>query len=556
MSILNTQKQKVAVLNEEIKSLKVEYEAKIHELNKRIHHLILKCGELQFDRTMKPYITKIDAVNQPGKKRKREENEENSLGGENEFNMNLLHALDQEVINLKEKIKEIESEVETKNKNIQEGKQKLEEAEEKLKKIEEEFENFKKSPVATDFVEKLKSVTEVKEKMESQINKLKNENEKLVTDHNHQYLLKCCEVEALVKQSKRFHSKLEEVEKNLATLQKEKENLKVKEIKGEEENMNQKINEYKTKIQTSDIRIAELESEIKILTENIKVQNDNYQNEVTKQKESYEKQILEMNLKLKNSMENKEISILKTTIEKLNSEITQLKPKEGQLEKVKSKFEELNNDFTKIKSERDEFELKLIESTKEIDSLNKKTSLQKNSIPLEEVETLKNKIIELEKVNEESSKKRKTRDEEVISQTKKPKLEKIVVIFSGFNAKQKQYKEDVKEKLSKFVKDLKGTVASSEDDPSITHVVVPPGVRTYKALIASLKNKWIMSPAWVENSKKKSSFQNERDYGFQRTEEIFKNQKFYFTKQYQEAKPQYLKYAQKLINEDGTGRKY
>jgi uncharacterized protein with gpF-like domain len=58
MSALSVQKEKVKLLNEEVKHLKKDYEDKIHELNQKIHRLILKCGELQFERTLKPYITK------------------------------------------------------------------------------------------------------------------------------------------------------------------------------------------------------------------------------------------------------------------------------------------------------------------------------------------------------------------------------------------------------------------------------------------------------------------------------------------------------------------
>jgi regulator of replication initiation timing len=530
-----------------------------------------------------------------------------------------MDALEQETKNLKQIISNFEVELKTKNETIQNLKKEISKTEQDLISSKLEFQNFKDSPVSQEIVEKLKRVTESKEKSEQKISELKSENERLINNHQHQFLLKCCEAEGLARRTKILNQQLQEEKKALNSKTKENQTpLENKELLL----LNAKISELEKKIKESIRRNIELESEMNILTENIKTQNSNYQTEMSKQRQHYEKEIQELSTKLSvisKSNEGKtqvmnEVTHLNKTIEQLNSQILTLKTKETGLETVNKSFQELKLEFTKIGKEKETLkkenetlvkqlkekeitiydlnqQLKLkteqeVKNLGETKILNEKLSKMETQLTTQiadlqvenqkikqENETLQQEINKLQSSlgngnHEKSSKKRKIRDEDIIAgdmKAKKAKSEGIVVIFSGFNAKQEKYTIPLKEELTKFVIQMNGKVTENEEDPTITHVVAPPTVRTYKTLCAALKHKWVISPEWIVESQKVSEFKDENDYvkhkynsntpqGFKRIENLFKGHKFFFTQNFEKSKSQFFKYAQKLIKEDGHGK--
>lgn len=54
-------------------------------------------------------------------------------------------------------------------------------------------------------------------------------------------------------------------------------------------------------------------------------------------------------------------------------------------------------------------------------------------------------------------------------------------------------------------------VAGDKHETSITHVVAPPSARTFKTLVAVLGGRWLVTPRWIEESKKEGMVLPEKE---------------------------------------------
>lgn len=88
-----------------------------------------------------------------------------------------------------------------------------------------------------------------------------------------------------------------------------------------------------------------------------------------------------------------------------------------------------------------------------------------------------------------------------------------MICFSGFADTNKQYNLAYKAKLEQMALKLGwNIVTNGKPEFTITHVVVPPRLRTLKSLKAALAGKWVVTPDWLEACAKAERHVPESEY--------------------------------------------
>jgi hypothetical protein len=109
----------------------------------------------------------------------------------------------------------------------------------------------------------------------------------------------------------------------------------------------------------------------------------------------------------------------------------------------------------------------------------------------------------------------------VEAQSEQKKKKKFVIAFTGF-IPGTEFDIGFRNELSAYVEQLNGTVMVGDTfDGEITHVVAPANCRTMKTLIASLTQRWVISPDWILDSLKENKFISERSYGNRQKTNVF-----------------------------------
>jgi len=106
---------------------------------------------------------------------------------------------------------------------------------------------------------------------------------------------------------------------------------------------------------------------------------------------------------------------------------------------------------------------------------------------------------------------------------KRKKKSSYIIAFTGF-IPETEYDFKLRHKLAKYVERMKGKVLWGDTfDAEITHIVAPPNCRTMKTLIASLTQRWVLSPNWILDSLKQNKFIDEKPYGNRQSTNVFNN---------------------------------
>jgi len=116
---------------------------------------------------------------------------------------------------------------------------------------------------------------------------------------------------------------------------------------------------------------------------------------------------------------------------------------------------------------------------------------------------------------------------------------RIVVVFSGFKEKDERYNFKQRKLLMEQVVQLGGKVLTGDFvDPSVTHIVSPPGYRTLKTLIGVVRGCWLLTPEWVTDSIRQGKFLPEDKYGTKKNEIPYSGKKIFISPAFKEANSQ------------------
>ncbi|KAM9970321.1 hypothetical protein ACTFIR_002173 [Dictyostelium discoideum] len=101
-----------------------------------------------------------------------------------------------------------------------------------------------------------------------------------------------------------------------------------------------------------------------------------------------------------------------------------------------------------------------------------------------------------------------------------------VICLTGFNDK------DDKQSITSAIEFLGGKIKNTDFDASITHIVTNSPAPTMKTISAVLTQKWLISPLWIFESKKKGYFLPEENYGQIFHQKPFHGKTFYLTESF------------------------
>jgi chromosome segregation ATPase len=389
----------------------------------------------------------------------------------------------------------------------------------------------------------------------------------------------------------KYHGQINDLKEELnrtTTLAKEQEE-KLETFKINTENVQKEINELEQRIEELITSQQEAKDSSNKMIKKLQDEKDEINNNLVSTQTEL-KQVQEAKLSLETEINNlkEQISSLQGRVDKYVEEEATLK---AELSKARTKEEDKQNNEDNASMDesntRHQKKCKNVSSQEETNSNGvkspKKTSIGKRKRKEEDKEQEEQDeedqpkvIIEIDNEDEEeqkleqgigdSNKKNvapmsppKKRSRKSLSQQQN----KVIIAFSGFKDTVPGYTIKDKTELTQIIKRLHGEVRDDnkhkEDfDPSTTHVVAPPAVRTLKTLGAAVQTKWVLTADWLRECDKQNQFIDERPYGFKGDEKPFEGKSVYMSDQFKKensvtTKGSKIKYCEKLVVEFGEG---